>query len=292
MLITKHKRELFPIIFFVILFLYTLSMIVPMVWTFITSVKDVIDFTMNKFGLPDIWMFSNYTDAFKGLYVEVSTSGGMRNVYMWELFGNTIIYAVGSTLVATFTHCTSAYVVAKYNFKLKSVIYSTVIVTMILPIVGSTPSLLQLMRGMGIYDKLLPIILKSGTFTGMSFLIFYGTFKSIAKDYAEAAFIDGAGHWTVMLKVMLPLAKVTIFILMLTAFISVWNDYTTPLIVMPSTPTISYGLYCFQFSKTNEIADIPHLMAACTLVILPILILFLIFKEQLIGNLTMGGLKG
>lgn len=285
-------KKAFPLIFFIIFILYAITVIVPIIWVLFTSLKSKIEFILNPLGIPQEWKFSNYPEAFRELYVQISVASGFRKVFMWELFFNTLVYAIGTTLVSVFTRCVSAYVVARYNFRFKQLLYSIVIITMILPIIGSTPSTLQVMRIFGFYDSLPAIIFMSGGFTGMSFLIFYATFKGISWDYAEAAFIDGASHMKVMLSIMIPLAKVTFMIMFLTGFIGDWNDYTTPLIYMPNTPTIAYGLFTFQFSNVNAVSGVPYLMAACMLVFMPIFVLFMLFKNQLIGNLTMGGLKG
>lgn len=285
-------KKAFPLIFFIIFILYAITVIVPIIWVLFTSLKSKIEFILNPLGIPQEWKFSNYPEAFRELYVQISDASGFRKVFMWELFFNTLVYAIGSTLVSVFTRCVSAYVVARYNFRFKQLLYSIVIITMILPIIGSTPSALQVMRIFGFYDSLPAIIFMSGGFTGMSFLIFYATFKGISWEYAEAAFIDGASHMKVMLSIMIPLAKVTFMIMFLTGFIGDWNDYTTPLIYMPNTPTIAYGLFTFQFSNVNAVSGVPYLMAACMLVFMPIFVLFMLFKNQLIGNLTMGGLKG
>jgi len=265
---------------------------IPMLWTLITSFKGRLDFNLNPFGLPSEWRFSNYSKSFEVFYVQILSDDGPRKVYMVELFINTILYSVGSTLVSVFTRCISAYVVAKYNFRFKQVLYSTVIITMILPIIGSTPSTLQLMRTLGLYDNLWGIIFMGGGFTGMTFLIFYATFKSISWEYAEAAFIDGASHAKVMFNIMIPLARITVLVMMLIGFIDHWNNYTMPLVYMPNTPTIAYGLYYFQFNNINAVSGVPYLMAACMLVTIPIFIIFMIFRNRIMGNVSLGGLKG
>lgn len=288
----KFKLQLFPVLFFIILTLYSITILIPMFWSLITSIRSRLEFIMEPFAWPSKIAFKNYREAFTQLYVTVDDKLGTRNVYLLELFKNTIIYALSCTVVSTMTRCISAYVVAKYNFRFKSLIYGTVIVVMVLPIVGNAPSMLSVMRSLGFYDNLAGIIVMSGGFTGMSFLIFYANFKSLSWDYAEAALIDGANHWTVLLKIMIPLSRITIFIMMLTTFITYWNEYTAPLLYMPNTPTVAYGLYKFQFNTSNSVSGVPHLMAACMLVFMPIFIIFLTFKNQLIGNLSMGGLKG
>jgi raffinose/stachyose/melibiose transport system permease protein/N-acetylglucosamine transport system permease protein len=133
--------------------------------------------------------------------------------------------------------------------------------------------------------------MKAG-FLGTNFLIFYATFRSISWEYAEAAFIDGASHTGVLLKLMLPLASVTISAVALLSFIEFWNDWRVNVVYLPSYPLISYALYQFQNNPINEISTVPRKLAGCMLVIAPIMIMFIAFRNKLMGNITIGGLKG
>ena len=94
-----------------------------------------------------------------------------------------------------------------------------------------------------------------------------------------------------MLKVMLPLAKTMFFTLWLLMFIQFWNDYQTPLLYFPEKPTLSYGLYRFTVATNGAGKELPIRIAACFILMLPILIIFLFTSEKLIGNVSMGGLK-
>lgn len=285
-------KQIFPMVFFVLLLAYAISLIVPILWTLVSSVKGRLDFFNNPFGIPEKFIFSNYFMAFKKLYVIIQTVDGGRNVYFYEMLLNSIVYAVGGTIVTTLSHCVVAYAVAKYNFKLAKVIYGFVIVAMLMPIVGSLPSELRFITAIGFYDNMLGIILMKSGFLGMNFLIFYATFKGISWEYAEAALIDGASHFTVLFKIMIPLASTTVFATAILSFIAMWNDYQSPMIYLPSFPTMAYGLFKFQFSIDQEINSVPMQLAGCTIAMVPIFVLFMLFKDKLIGNIAIGGLKG
>ena len=134
-------------------------------------------------------------------------------------------------------------------------------------------------------------ILKAN-FLGMYFLVFYGTFRSLSWEYAEAALIDGASHFTVMVKIMLPLVKSTLFAVGLLMFIGFWNDYQTPMLYIPSYPTVSFGVFSFEGNGMAGQNTVPNILAASILLMLPMVIIFIIFKNKFIGNLTVGGIKG
>ena len=294
----KISRQPFAILFMVLLILYCLSLVIPFIWVILSSLKTRVDFILNPFGLPGKyhggWEFRNYIDVFEKMFIKVSYSDGRapRNVYLPEMFLNSLVYAIACTFVTTLSYCVTAYVVAKYKFFFGKVLYSTVIVTMIIPIVGNLPSMINLMSTIGFYDNVLGLVIMKASFTGTNFLIFYATFKGISWEYAEAAFIDGASHVRVMFTIMLPLAKVTILALSLMTFIGIWNDWQTSMIYLPSFPMAAYGLYVFQFSNVNAVSGTNYLMAACALVVLPILLLFIAFRNKLMGAVAVGGLKG
>jgi len=90
----------------------------------------------------------------------------------------------------------------------------------------------------------------------------------------------------------MPLAKNTFFTVMLINFIMYWNDYQTPLIYLPSHPTIALGMYRMSYTAINELATIPMRMTAAVFMLIPTLVLFSCFHKRLLGNLTMGGIKG
>ena len=168
------------------------------------------------------------------------------------------------------------------------------LVIMILPIIGALPSELRMMRLLGFYDNVFALMLMKGSYTGMNFMIFHATFASIEKDYTEAATIDGASHVAIMFKIIFPMAKQIITILALTSMITYWNDWNVSVTYLPSWPTASYALFVFQNSNLPEIAlgGIPYIFCACTVVMLPLLVIFIVFREQLMGEISFGGVKG
>ena len=107
-------------------------------------------------------------------------------------------------------------------------------------------------------------------------------------DYTEAAKIDGASNPRIMFSVILPLAKGTIFTVMLLTFVQFWNDYQIPMMYIPSYPVIAYGMYSFTQKPYSEV---PVQVAYMLIVALPIIIVFVAFHKRLMTNLTVGGIK-
>ena len=84
----------------------------------------------------------------------------------------------------------------------------------------------------------------------------------------------------------------TFWVICLLQFVAMWNDYMTPLVFLPNRPTLAYGLLEYQLSNANSVDSVPMKLAGCMILTLPILILYLIFQDKMMGNLTVGGLKG
>ena len=283
------------IILMSVLILYSVSLLLPILWGLSTSLKTDLDFYLNPLWLPDgwfwNWQWSNYSYAFMNFVVKVEAGAGFRIIYMEEMFLYTILYALGCAFFQSFVCCVVAYMVVKFDYFFSKVIYTVVIVAMILPIVGSLPSEIQMSRALGFFDTIWGMWIMKSHFLGMYFLVFHAMFRGIPKEFADAARVDGAGNFQVLFSIMMPLVRNTLFTVILLNFIGYWNDYQVPLIYLPSYPTIAYGLYLFNFSTINSLSTIPMKITGCMIMMLPILIVFLIFRNRLIGNISIGGLK-
>ena len=104
--------------------------------------------------------------------------------------------------------------------------------------------------------------------------------------------MDGATHFRVLLTIMIPMIRTTILALFILGFIGAWNDYQTPMVYMPNMPTIAYGLFQYVRSSDSDVSGIPMQITGCVVVMIPIMILFIVFRNQIMGNLAMGGIKG
>ncbi len=289
----NEKYSPFALIVTLLLFVYAFSLIFMLVWAFFSAIKSRSDFFYFPMQIQKKFHFENFTAAFEVLSVSVKYGQTTRQAYLFEMFVWTITYSIGTCIVAQITRCVSAYICAKFSkYRFTKWMYNVVIVVMILPIVGNLASSLTVYRSLGVYDNLFLHILCSAGFTGTYFLIYYAAFQNVSWSYAEAAFIDGAGHFRVFFTIMLPMVRNMMGGLFLLEFIGLWNDYTAPMIYLPSYPTVAYGLYRFMNSDLNAASSENVQLAASLLVATPIILLYCIFNKQLIGNISVGGLKG
>lgn len=279
----------------VFLVVYTLMMLSLLAWALITSLKNLMDFRTNPLGLPKGKFglaFENYSIVFREFKMIVMAGGHQDYIDFWEMLSNTLLYAGVGAFISALVPCLVAYVCAKFRYRFNSVIHTIVIVAMVLPIVGAAPSSIKILQDMGIYNTIYGTWIQKFHFLGMYFLVYYAAFKGFSDTYLEAAYIDGAGEWRVLFSVVLPLVRNTFLTIMLIRFIDYWNDFQTPLIYIPSHPTLAVGLYNLGNSTVGALNWVPRKMAACIILLVPIMSLFLALKDKLMGNLTMGGIKG
>lgn len=288
---TGARLSVVTVLLLVVLILYVLLLIGLLVWALLTSFKSQTEFRLNVVGLPQTWVW-NYSFVFSMFRVPVFTDTGTVYVGMANMFLNSFLYALGCAFAATITPCLTAYLCARFRYKFGKLIYLIVIVTMVIPIVGSQPSEIQVARFLGFYDQIWGLWLMKANFLGMYFLVFYGIFKGIPKEYEEAAKMDGAGNFTVLGAIMLPLIRSSFFVVMLIKFIEFWNDYQTPLIYLEHYPTIALGMYDMANTAENGMSTVPMRMTGAMLMLVPILAVFLVFQKYLVGNITVGGIKG
>ena len=286
----SRKMDAFQVVLYVIVTIYCLSMIYVLLFGFVNSLKDATDYEWNNpFGLPSKefgWHFDNYAKVLNDF--KVFTLGG-NEVYLMQMFFNSLFYAVLMSLFCMATQIITAYAIAKYDFRGKSVLYGVAVVVMLLPIIGSLASEVQMAEAFNFRNNLIGVCIMKCKYPGLYFLVFYATFKGLSWTYAEAAQIDGAGHFRVFIEIMLPLIKSTVFAVFILLFIEYWNDYYTPMVFLPESPTMSYGLFLFQ---TDNKASTPVQLASCLMACLPILVVFVAFKDKIMSNVTMGGIKG
>lgn len=292
---TKKRERITPlsIIIIVFLILYSLTLITLLVWGFISAFKDPFtDFPINPVGFPKKWITDNFQLVFYKFSISVPSATGDIKITLPLLFLFGFLYALGCAFTATLIPCITSYLCAKYKYRFSKIIYLIVIITMILPIVGNLPAEIAMAKRFLLYDQIWGTWILKANFLGLYFIVFYNYFKTVPDAYIEAAKIDGASNLRVLLRIILPMARPIFFTVLLINFITFWNDYQTPLIYLKSTPTIAVGMYQMAMTNDNQLSYVPCRMAAAVMMLTPVLIVFLAFHKKLLGNLTMGGIKG
>lgn len=283
---TRKKLNRVPVAMWVmtgIFAIYSLLLLFPLFFALNSSLKNGDqDFIMNmsKFTLNP--KFVNYIHAWTELEISGVTFG--------DMFLNSVWFSAGTTLLNVFSSMCLAYGVAKYRFKGRDAMYSFVLIIMVFPVFGTLPARYKLYSNLGFIDSPLLLLAYAGGFDSQ-FLILYAFFKNVDWSFAESAFIDGASHWTVFVRIMMPMALPAVAALAVSNFIVSWNNYGDVLLYLPNMPTLSTGMYVFD-TKMMYQADRPLLYAGMVITLLPIVILYLTMQKTVMKMTFEGGIKG
>ena len=283
----RVRRKISPwlIVFAVLFFLYSLTLIFPMLWLLYNAVKSKNEFFFNPWAVPEspVKHLSNFTVVF--------TEFGLG-----EMFFNTIFLSVLCPLITLFFTACAAYAYAKHTFRCKGLLYAVAMVPMIVSIAGTQTATYKLINDIGLYDNLFGILLMSTSGFGFNFLLISSVFINISDAYREAAKIDGAGNWRIFLTIYVPQASNLLIALYILSFIGTWNDYMTPYLYLPSHETLATGIYRLQnrLTQGNDKYqnDYPKLFASMIISVLPVLILFTAFQNKIMKFALGGGVKG
>ncbi len=321
----KHKKALgekiYIAIVMTILVVYTVSIFMILYFGLLNSFKSEYDLRLNFIGFPKnphsmfdfeneayshALAFGNYIDVFNEFYYQKTISyfsiwssttpmAQQSNVGFIGMLSNTLFLAGVCSLAQVLVCYLMGYLAAKYKFKFSGVIYGMCIVMMSVPTVGSTPAMITLLQDLGIFGTHLGMLLMRTCYGGMYFLVFYAFFEGLPDSYMEAAEIDGASQMSILTRIIIPMGIKMISTVTLLLFVANWNDYNFSFVYMPTVPTLAFGVYNLVFENATHPlfkSTIPNQMAGCFLLIVPTTIMFVIFKDKLMGNISAGGLKG
>lgn len=309
----KNKINVFFVIVLFVLILYTALMFGMFLLGINISLKHPLDVEVNSniFGLPNLELWEKFNASIFGNYIYAlqNIKLDMPNSYIVGLFTKervdapikgdiisctiyTLIYAGIGALCSTFMPMFMGYLCAMYSNKVSSFLYAVVLFVIATPIVGAMPATVDLMRSLRLYDSFIGEFIRRSTFTNMYFLIYFAFFKGLSSGFSEAAEIDGASQMSIMWRIYFPLATSIFFTIYLILFVNYWNDFTTPMMYLPSKPTLSYAIYyTTTLDSGSSFNRDTRRMAALMVFAIPIIIIFSIFNKQLMTNLTIGGVK-
>lgn len=275
-----QKKVAKKLIVTAILFVFAFFMIFPLLWMLSASVKTSSEVYAIPFKwFPETFMWSNFSEVWNNPYYPFG-----------KMFLNSAYVVTVSIILMFLFSSLSAYAFAKMEFKLKNALFFCILGTMMIPTQLLLVPRFIIFNSLGLYNTLEALIV-CHLVNVLSIFLLRQQFISIPMELSEAALIDGAGHFTIWRKIMVPLAKPAFLSLLILSFVWFWNDYENPLIFIRSSDlyTIPLGL---QVYKDDFAAEYGLMMAGATISIVPILVVFLFFQKYFIAGLTKGGLKG
>ena len=265
---------------FIVFCAFAFSYLYMIFWCAYSGMRKYEDLTTNPFGFSGVQL-RNYIDVFTMLTV------GESNFF--DMLVNSLYFSfLGPFLCITVTSM-MAYVTAQYKFFGSKAVYFIVLVVITLPLYGSTTAMYKLLYKIKIINTRWMILTSLNAFS-IYYMYFFAFYKGLSKSYAEAAEIDGANKWQIYFKIMLPQAFAMFGSLFLMLWIADWNNYSTALIYLSDLPTLAVGIYKFKIRMTYS-SRMDILYAACTVSLLPPLIIFIFFNNALMSNVSVGGIK-
>ena len=277
----ERKWSIDRILVFILFVTYSITLLGGVFWAFLTSLKGKYEYAESAIALPKDWLFSNYADAFKEL-----EKGGKS---MFSMLMNSAWLSILPPTINLFTASMASYVMAKYKFPGRDLIWAIMIIMMVLPLYGSGAATYKLYRALGMLNSPL-FLINSITGLGGSMMLI-AAFKGVSKTYGEAAFIEGCGHFRVFVQIILPQVTGLLTALWITSFIGHWNDYMTAIMYLPKYVPITTGLYLYQLEMGRRM-NVPVLFAGSLMVLIIPMILFIIFQDKFNEMNFGGGIKG
>lgn len=266
--------------------LFSLSFAFVLVWMLCNSVRP------QKSYFNDVLAFWNLKGATFDNYVRIfTTKYGSAKITMFGMLKNSFILIIVCTALQAIVPVITGYVVARYKTKLGAVAVQLVIISMVVPAIGSTASTYSFMSAIKLKDKWLGIFLMNTGGLGFGMLLYKNYFSSISWEYAESAFLDGAGNLRVFFSIMYPQALPLIVSMAILNVIGLWNDYMTPYLFLNSKPTVALGVYSIQ-TRAERNGAMPQAFAAMTFMTIFVLIIYAAFSKTIMSSMSVGGLKG
>lgn len=291
--ITSSGERLYKAFIYLVLGLLAVLIIVPVAWVFMASIKENAEFYANPWNLPKGFYFQNFVEAWE-------------TAKMGEYMLNSVIVTLVSLALLLVVALPAAYCLSRFRFfgqKFLSTAFMAglfinvnYIVVPIFLMLRDGDLWLKKVFGSGFLLNNLFVLAVVYAATALPFTIYLlsSYFATLAHDYEEAAYIDGAGYFRTMLQVIFPMAKPSIITVILFNFLSFWNEYIISMTLMTSMDggkTLPVGLLNLMQAQQSA-ANYGPMYAGLVLVMLPTLILYCCVQKNLTKGMTVGGLKG
>lgn len=265
----------FTLIVFAVLFM------LPFYWMVVSSLKT----NQQMFTNPIQWwplmpQWQNYPNAIN-----------YPNFPFLRFLGNSVFYSIAVTIGTVVSCAAVGYGFARLRFPFRRTLFYITIATLMIPFIVTFIPTYIMFRNLGMLGDYRPLIIPA--FLGNAFYIFMMRqfFLGLPNELADAARVDGAGHFRTFFQVMLPLVKPALMVVAVFTFLGTWNDFLGPLIYLSDNRLypLSLGLYAFRAQRTTEWA---LMMAASTITTLPLIAIFFFTQRYFLEGIKLTGLKG
>lgn len=263
---------------YVVLVIYLIITGYPVIWMLISSLKNNTEYYSNPWGLPKIWVFSNFTEAWRR---------GVQNFLL-----NSLAFSVTTVITVIIIGSMFAFIVSRKPFRGASLMLSTFVVGMMIPIHSTLIPVFILEKNLGIKNTFLGLYFPYVAFSlPVAIFLLYGYFQQVPKELEEAAIIDGCSIYRIYASIFFPISKPILATVAILTTIGVWNEFVYALVLISKEylKTLPVGLMSFKgmFSR-----DYGMMSAAIVIASFPIIILYVMMSDLVTKGMTAGAVKG
>jgi ABC-type glycerol-3-phosphate transport system permease component len=266
------------VLLYAALLLAMIQAIGPVIWIITGSLKTRQQFYADPWALPRTWQFHNYVDAF------VTARVG-------DYLGNSLIVVALGVLVLIVSAATTAYALARIQFRGRSAVLLLILATMMVPPDILTIPLFAILRSLGLLGTFfgLACVYAAGGY-GMSVLLLRSYFLAVPRELEDAARLEGAGTIAILRHVVLPMALPGFLTVVIIQAMGMWNDLYLAFVFLRAADKATVPLGLLNFFQRSAI-DWPTLLAALTTLTVPVLILFTLFQRRFVEGYMAGAVK-
>lgn len=277
----KSKKKLSPVIIAIYIFLIILAVvyIAPLLWIILVAVKDNKSLMADPFGWPETLHIENFVEAW--------TMGKLGVALL-----NSVLVCGVTLLVSLFFGAMASFAIARMRWKFSEAMYTFFMIGMMVPVHCVLIPLFVRFAKLGLTDSRFGLMLPYITFSlPMAIFLLTGFFKSMPGELFEAAAIDGCGIYKCFFKIALPLCRTGFFVTGLMTFVNNWNELLLAMVFisddMQKTLPVSLSKFVGPYN-TNY----TQMFAAIMIAILPTIVVYCCFSNQIVDGLTAGAVKG
>ena len=277
----KLKKLLLNNLLRLLMVVSSLVVVLPILWTIITSFKTNTEFLQSPWTLPASPQWTNYVNAFS-------------KANMGDYFINSIFVTVLSMAVLFVLVIPASYALSRYRFVGSKAINLGIMAGLFVSANYIVVPLFLLLKDLGGLDSLIMLsIVYAATNLPFNIYLLSGFMKGIAPDYEDAARIDGCGYCATLFRIMVPMCKPGIVTIAMFGFMSFWNEYmlAMTLVSSPEKRTLSVGLQTLM-QVQKYATDWGAMFAGLVIVMLPTMIFYVLVQKKLTAGISLGGLKG
>ncbi|MGL6259273.1 sugar ABC transporter permease [Vibrio sp. WXL210] len=274
----KFIRKSGTVVTYLFLILNAIVVLAPIIWTVMVSFKPGSNLFSSSFS-----GFEFTLDHYRTLFAETP-------YLLW--YKNTLFLATASMVISLVVITLTAYIFSRYRFKGKRNILMSILVIQMFPAFLSMTAIYVLLSKLNLIDTFSGLLLVyiAGSLPFQTWLV-KGFFDAIPTSLDEAAKIDGAGHFTIFVDIVLPLAKPILLFVALTSFTAPWMDFILPTLILRSEEKMTLAIGIFSWISTNSADNYTLFAAGALLVAIPITLLFVATQKHITTGLMSGAVK-